>query len=186
MISMRPSLQRIIAWGVGVCAALVVIVCIAVLMTNSLEARRLVPVDKERIEALQKLARQDVKHAPEVAAEFDEQTQASLRREARYEAVTGILVVAAVLLLVCGKWLTWLNGPRLPAPVGMARARPGRNGPACLAEASAGGFPARDGFPLPRCLDPRPGGYPGRRPSTRRASTGAFETGPKSLAFRPE
>ncbi len=131
---MEPRLQRLLAAFVCLWAGIVVISSIAALMSQSLEARRLAPLEKERTEALQKMARQDVKHVPALAAELDGQTKASLQRESKYERVTALLIVSTVLFLVCGKWLIWLGGPPLPKPIGMVQLRPERQAPT---EASA-------------------------------------------------
>jgi len=118
VISMAPRSQRILAAFVCLWAGIVVISSIAALVSQGLEARRLAPLEKERTEALQKMARQDVKNVPPLAAELDGQTKASLQREAKYEELTVLLIVSAVLFLVCGKWLIWLKGPPLPKPIG--------------------------------------------------------------------
>jgi NADH:ubiquinone oxidoreductase subunit F (NADH-binding)/NADH:ubiquinone oxidoreductase subunit E/Pyruvate/2-oxoacid:ferredoxin oxidoreductase delta subunit len=47
-------------------------------------------------------------------AELERQTEASLRRQARNTALANVLIVAAVLFLICAKWLISLNGRRPP------------------------------------------------------------------------
>jgi NADH-quinone oxidoreductase subunit F len=97
--------------------AAVLLGCIVVLVSGYLAAKRRDPIDKQRVEQLQRMVKKEAKHAPELAAELERQTQESMRREARNERVTRLLITSGVLFLLCAKWLVWLAGPRLPRPV---------------------------------------------------------------------
>ena len=129
MISMAPRSQRILAAFVCTWAGIVVLSSVAALMVQSVEARRLTPLEKQRTEALQDMARQDVENVPALATELDAQTKASIQRQAKYEGLTRLLIASTVVFLVCGKWLIRLGGPAMPGPVATALARAALRGP---------------------------------------------------------
>ena len=107
---MRRTAQRLLLLSLGTAAGIVIVVTAALLITDHVRAARQAPADKNRLETLRKLAREDVAHAPEVMAEYDRQTQESLRRAARQKVETRVLIAAAVLFLVWTKWLLSLRG----------------------------------------------------------------------------
>ncbi|MHC4796617.1 MAG: NAD(P)H-dependent oxidoreductase subunit E [Planctomycetota bacterium] len=101
---MQRSLQKLFTLLIGVPALLVIIACTGMLVTDYVRVYRRTPIDKQRIETLKQIARQEASYLPQLTAEFEKQTEALLARAASNEVNTNILIIASVLFLVCAKW----------------------------------------------------------------------------------
>ena len=114
MISMKPRRQKLAARLMGTPAVVLMTASVGLLITDYIAACRQAPVDQARLEALEKLAKEDATQRPALEAEWDRQAQATLDRAARNAAATKVLIVAAVVFLVCAKWSIALGDRRLP------------------------------------------------------------------------
>ena len=110
---MRSVTQRIIAFVIGLPAAVVVIANVGLLVTEYQRASVRAPADESRIEALLAAAREDHEQSTVLAEEYERQTQVSLSLRDRQERWAWILIGSAVVFLVAAKWLVSLH-PRLP------------------------------------------------------------------------
>ena len=112
---MTRSMQRLTTCLIGMPAGLAIAVAVCMLVTGYVGAVLRAPGDKERIATLTKEAREDLSREGALTAEFERQTEVSVRHIARRDKLTNVLVVAAVLFLVCAKWFVALAGRPLPS-----------------------------------------------------------------------
>jgi NADH-quinone oxidoreductase subunit F len=112
---MKHSTQKTIARLLGALSAIVVVAAAGLLIAGHIDALRIAPLDKERVERLQQATNEDTANIPALEEELDRQTQASLKRSARTDKITNVLIVASILLLVGAKWRNRLDGRRLPS-----------------------------------------------------------------------
>jgi len=111
---MKPSTHRLVARLIGVPATIVMFASIALMITGYVGIRLREPVDKQRLDALGKLAKEDASQIPALVTERDRQRDASLERAKRADTQTNILIIAAVLFLIGAKWSTALQGRKPP------------------------------------------------------------------------
>ena len=111
---MKASAQKLVARLIGVPAAIVMFASIALMIAGYVDARLKETVDKERLEVLEKLAKDDTAQIPALTAERDRQRDVSLERTRRTDTLTNVLIVAAILFLIGAKWSTLLNGRKPP------------------------------------------------------------------------
>jgi len=134
------------AGAIAVLSATVLVGSAALLTADNLRARRRAPLDKNRVERLEQLVRQEARHAPVLAAELDRQTAESLRRVARSEQAGRFLIVSAVVFLVSAKRLVRFD----TRPVRMPPGRGGRAIGSPPGGEKAGGVPtSSDEGPVP-------------------------------------
>jgi len=96
-------------------SGLTVAACIGFLTVSYVAGSRRAPVDKARLDALEKASRQDPAKIAALVEERKRQTDASLERAARKAKLTDTLLVAAVVFLASAKWWLALVGRRPPA-----------------------------------------------------------------------
>ncbi len=122
MIPMAQTAQRLTARLICVPAAIVVGSCAGLLVAGYVDASRRAPIDKNRLETLEGMAKEDPSQTPVLAEERERQREASLERAACTRSTAYILIVAAVGFLIAAKWSISLNGRRPPNPVVIATA----------------------------------------------------------------
>ena len=83
---------------------------------DTVAALRRAPHDKARVTELLAKVQADAAYAPQLQAEYDQQTAAALGRQARSLVLGRALLAAAVAFLVGAKWLITLRGGRFAAP----------------------------------------------------------------------
>lgn len=91
------------ALRVGIVSALVLSVGTLLLLVDYGIAARRAPVEKERIEALESLTKEDPGSSKSLHDERERQTEASLARKARSRSIAWVLLVAGGLLVGSGK-----------------------------------------------------------------------------------
>ena len=142
MSLMQRKAQRLTARVICTAAAAVTVMSIGVLIGVQVQKQRRAPVDEAFLETLAQSADEDVAQIGVLHKERDRQRDESLEREAKRDAFTDVLVVAAVLFLASAKWFVSLKGrqsPRLEAILGANRARAG----------SSNGIAGRQALSLP-------------------------------------
>jgi NADH:ubiquinone oxidoreductase subunit E len=111
---MAGSAPRNVGLAIAAAAAIVMVACIAVLVTDTITARRQDPLDDQRMEELVELVKTDAAAAAELDAEAQRQASASVQRERRKTRVTWTLILAAALFVASAKWLVSLRAQRPP------------------------------------------------------------------------
>jgi len=101
---MKQRTQRIIASCIGVPAAILLAGTVYILVADYIAVKRNEPVDLKKMNTLIEAARADVTKGEELAAEYDRQTDESLERKAWHRQYAYVVIGAAVVVLVCGKW----------------------------------------------------------------------------------
>ena len=77
---MKRDTQRFMARSLGTGAALVMFATLAVMIADYAAARRRAPLDKQRVDELSQLVKEDDAQSPVLEAEWERQTLASLMR----------------------------------------------------------------------------------------------------------
>ncbi len=113
---MSRTRQKLVAAALAVSAAAAALVATGGLTADAALARARQPHEQRRVDELLERARQDAMYSRELHAEYDQQTQRSLRRQARTDTLAWILVAAGAFFLVGAKWLVALRTPRPPLP----------------------------------------------------------------------
>jgi NADH:ubiquinone oxidoreductase subunit F (NADH-binding)/NADH:ubiquinone oxidoreductase subunit E len=100
---------------VAAIAGLVALATAATLTVDSLVARHRRPHDQARVDELLKQVRTDAARAIELQAEYDRQTDLSLRRDSYRGRLAQLLLTASVIFLIGAKRFISLRAPR-PSP----------------------------------------------------------------------
>ena len=101
--------------GLGVLSALVVVVCVALLLTEYLAERGRAPEEDAVVETLEEQVRLDAEVAEELHGERERQTEQVLSRKDRAERIAWVLLVAGGVLVGCGKRYMSRRPQRSPA-----------------------------------------------------------------------
>ncbi len=120
---MSRDTQRLIARLLAGAAAIATFATIGVMIVGYSAAVGRIAAEKQRIDELTELAREDDSQSAALVAEWDRQTEASLERDKRVAKETRVLVISAVLLLIGAKWSVRLGGRRVPTAKAIAAHR---------------------------------------------------------------
>jgi NADH-quinone oxidoreductase subunit F len=113
---MSQAVQKTVAILIVVAAAVVVLAAGGALTAQAIATQRQTPVIELRADELTEQAQADPRFATEAHALLGRQTGASLEREFHKSLLVPILALAAVALVVGGKWLVALRGRRVALP----------------------------------------------------------------------
>jgi NADH:ubiquinone oxidoreductase subunit E len=125
---MKREKQQKLAKVAGVLAALVIVSCLAVLLTDYLMTLYRTPKEKSLVESMEESVRTDAQVSVELTAERERLTEKSLARDSTNQTVGLILMVGVAGFLICMNWLKSFE-EESPLPfekLASARLKPGR------------------------------------------------------------
>jgi NADH:ubiquinone oxidoreductase subunit E len=102
---MTEKKQQKIARTAGVLTALVIVSCLAILLTDYLMTLYRTPKEKSLVESMEESVRTDAQVSLELTAERERLTEKSLARDSINQTVGLILMVGVAGFLICMNWL---------------------------------------------------------------------------------